>query len=313
MTDTLNSTIDAALTFLANRYKSDDILLRLRHSKYWILLNEIKIDRKMAIEVGRDMLSSNETYARFFAVSLLGQLCNPVEDGEEKDAVSIIDWLSDMLLTENSKIVIVGIANALHYPYMNSAEPALLKLSHSPDVDIRWEATVGLGSVTIDNGSKELVERLIELSRDVDPEIRNWATMHLGSIEIDSPEIRQALVDRLVDRHFDTKSEAIAALVDKEDMRSLTALKNRLASKKVGRLDIISAGSLGLPELQPYLKKWNFPTEDFEQYLVIWAIKRSDTDSKVSASVDEMWPLLDGDETYLKVLRGERPPAKYRE
>jgi len=310
MDDDFQSLVNQAQQLLARKYVCDDKELHLRRTKYWDLLDKIKIQRTDAIKLGHDMLAMPKSYERFFGISLLGQICNPVQKGEEKEAEEIVIRLSNMVDRESSVICLSGIADSLGHTWRRSAEPALLKLSESQNADIRWAATVSLGSVCYDETSTAVVDRLLILSQDKDPDIRDWATMHLGSVDPDSEEIREALVARTKDRHFDTKSEAINALAEKNDVRGIAPLLKRLSSKHVGRQDFISAGIYGLPEFQPFLKLEAAEPYSDEPHLIEWAIKRCDPDKKIKDSVDDEWS---GEEWYLKVQNGVRRPIKYKE
>jgi hypothetical protein len=302
--------VNQAQLLLAKKYVSDDTVLNLRRTNYWDLIKEIKAHRSDAIRLGHDMLSKRKSYERFFGISLLGQICNPVQEGEERDAEMIIRWLSDMVGNETSIISLSGIANALGYPYRRSAEPALLKLSENTNDDVRWQATVSLGSVITEEPSVRLNNRLMALSVDKDPDVRDWATMHLGSIEPDSEEIRKALVARTTDRHFDTRSEAIHALADKNDDRGIAPLIKRLSGKRIGRLDFISAGRYGLPEFQPLLKLQEDEPFTGERYLIEWAIKRCDPDQSIKDCVDDEWL---SDEWYLNTQNFSSSTAENRD
>lgn len=78
---------------------------------------------------------------------------------------------------------------------------------------------------------------LIALSRDVDPDVRDWATFGLGSLsDADSPEIRQALVDRLNDSDADTRAEAMVGLATRGDPRADAAVAAALRDPASGSL-----------------------------------------------------------------------------
>lgn len=78
---------------------------------------------------------------------------------------------------------------------------------------------------------------LLKLTRDGDPDVRDWACFSLGNSEQDSADIRQAFVDRLSDRHLDTRVEAIAALARRDDARATERLL-RVLDQRSWRLGI---------------------------------------------------------------------------
>ena len=78
---------------------------------------------------------------------------------------------------------------------------------------------------------------LITLSRDVDADVRDWATFGLGNLsDVDSPEIRQALVDRLDDDDTDTRAEAMVGLARRGDPRADAAVAAALVDPAAGSL-----------------------------------------------------------------------------
>jgi HEAT repeat protein len=69
------------------------------------------------------------------------------------------------------------------------------------------------------------------MSRDTDNNVRDWATFALGTLfDADTPEIRDALFDRVADPHDDTRSEALVGLARRSDPRVTDGLKTELAS-----------------------------------------------------------------------------------
>jgi HEAT repeat protein len=98
------------------------------------------------------------------------------------------------------------------------------------------------------------VGTLIELTRDRKAHVRDWATFALGvQIEMDTPEIRQALVERLSDEDADTRAEAMVGLARRGDRRVLPALREELTSGSVGTLAVEAAALIRESHLHPLL------------------------------------------------------------
>jgi hypothetical protein len=99
------------------------------------------------------------------------------------------------------------------------------------------------------------VDTLIEWSSDENSDVRDWATFALAISDQDSEAIRNALLARVCDVDFDTRSEAILGLASRRDHRVLPHLVEALARENVGALSIEAAGLLGLEELRAPLER----------------------------------------------------------
>jgi HEAT repeat protein len=108
----------------------------------------------------------------------------------------------------------------------------LLYLSH-PDSDIRYWVTHALTALNEDQRS---INGLIRLTNDSCVEVRDWATFGLGSqTEQDTPEIREALVARLVDTDAIVRGEALVGLAKRQDERVIGPLRQALESGNYGK------------------------------------------------------------------------------
>jgi hypothetical protein len=293
--------LQAAVALLDRLYKKDGDTLDLSDTEYWNLLDAIKQDRDAAIAIGTEYLKKAEPYERFFGISLLGEICNPVEEGEEDDAEGIAVSLIALSATETSPLCLGSIADALSKTHSDSAVPTILELSRSKNEDVRWSATVALGVDTEER--EDVTNRLLELASDSDEDVRSWALLWLGMRE-DSPAVRVALLEGLDDTYVEAQTEAVYALAGRGDQRALPPLMEVLSGDKASSKDIEAAGLFGLPELFEYLAGWN----DYG-FLWEWARKRCDLDEAVRDSVDDEWA---NDEVYLDVVHGVREPRKYR-
>jgi len=79
------------------------------------------------------------------------------------------------------------------------------------------------------------VHALVLLSDDEDPSVRDWATFSLGvQIDRDTPEIREALAERLADPDANTRDEGIRGLALRGDPR---AIEPALAAEPTAEID----------------------------------------------------------------------------
>jgi HEAT repeat protein len=80
------------------------------------------------------------------------------------------------------------------------------------------------------------IPELVRLSEDESDDVRNWATFGLGSQLgdretadiVDTPEIREALVKRLLDKHAETRAEAALGLAKRGDVRAIPVVQMEL-------------------------------------------------------------------------------------
>src|SRR5690348_6201086 len=113
------------------------------------------------------------------------------------------------------------------------------------------------------------VATLIGLTRDPDDHNRDWATFALGQqIELNTPEIRDALADRLSDEDEVTRAEARVGLARCKDARVVEPLREELASGEPFDLDIEAATLIGDSRLHADLvalrEGWAGNAEDLE-------------------------------------------------
>ena len=119
-----------------------------------------------------------------------------------------------------------GIA-ALSHLENPAAIPLICSFCGDPDAEIRYSVASALGFPFANDPLA--IEALLELMRDEDEDVRDWTTFSLGvQGDADSPEIREALVERLGDTFPDAREEAVEALAKRKDLRVLPALKELL-------------------------------------------------------------------------------------
>jgi len=127
----------------------------------------------------------------------------------------------------------------------------LCSFKNTSNTLIREAVTFALGGIDDVNA----IEALIELSADKSGPIRNWATFGIGSLtERDTPTIREALWNRVDDKHQETKLEAIAGLAARKDGRVIDVIKKELISGEYGTLLFEAIVSLGDKQFIPLLK-----------------------------------------------------------
>jgi HEAT repeat protein len=157
------------------------------------------------------LITSDDPRIRARAADILGQLGVPERTFPEECLRATIDLLS----SDTDPRVLRAAAVALgHLPKEPRGTCALVKLVAHDDRDVRFGVAFALGG----RSDPEAIATLISLTRDDDDEVRDWATFGLGSLcNIDTEPVRAALLDRVTDEHFDTRSEALIGLAQRGD------------------------------------------------------------------------------------------------
>ncbi len=81
------------------------------------------------------------------------------------------------------------------------------------------------------------IETLIKFSKDKSSWVRNWAIFGIGSqVTRNNKNIREALWDRINDKHQETKLEAIVGLAIRKDNRVTEVIRNELINGEYATL-----------------------------------------------------------------------------
>nr|WP_254053381.1 HEAT repeat domain-containing protein [Singulisphaera sp. GP187] len=98
------------------------------------------------------------------------------------------------------------------------------------------------------------IEVLIGLTRDRESYIRDWACFALGTqVEVGTPNLRDALAERLTDEDDDARREAMVGLARRKDLRVVSPLLAALSSKSVWSMEVEAASLIADPRLYPEL------------------------------------------------------------
>jgi hypothetical protein len=258
---------------------------------WWDELSEARKYGQIAFDRALSLLNEKDDHRRV-GYDLIAVLCNPDEFGWSKEAARAVVAAAEL---EGSDLA-WHIANALNFVNDPIAESTLIRLSRDTDPQVRLCATRALP------GSCEYVPwpvsfnpripaRLIELSTDEDDEVRDWATFGLGSqLDDDSPEIRDALFERLRDPYDDARCEALVGLARRRDPRTFEAVLSSLMKDQVWGLEVEAAKFLADTRLHSALLKLREWWE-VDQELLEAAIRTCDSDVQ-SAVMQELWGAL---------------------
>jgi HEAT repeat protein len=183
-------------------------------------------------EAARQLAASPDARSRAVAATILGEFGFP----ERTMPDQCTKVLLEMLASETDPEVLGSICTAFHYQE-RTAEiiNAVARFAKHPNEDVRFGVVNGLTWAQND----EAIVTLIELSRDPDEDIRDWATFGIGQIydtseepeRFDTLAIREALVARVDDEHWETRYEALSGLALRRDPRAVNHIAKMLAEE----------------------------------------------------------------------------------
>lgn len=294
-------TLQRLLPFLDNRISiATTKYPNLTNLNYWGSISLLKNYRQEAIEAATSLIESRKIHERFLAITLLGEICNPVEEGEEAQADMIASVLSGRAKKETNVVLLEATADALGKIYRISTMPAIYDLSFHQNDNVRLSATQAYSSgldVDGDNFEPKYLDRIICLSEDRKPEIRSWATFTIGQqfpfSEMSDSKITEALINRTHDRHSFTRTEAFLGLAERGETDQIESfmkwLDVRLKRNWSGDLikNVRAAGYFSDPKLHSYILRARKLSKDIgaenEEEEFGWALKRCDPDPVVRA------------------------------
>lgn len=197
----------------------------------------------------RDLCASPVPRDRRLGADILGQLGYRLGRPFLEESLPILMGLCERDTDIEALDAALAAIGHLHDP---RALDAVLRFVDHDSADLRLSAAIALHCVVGDEGQEDPrgVEALIALTRDEDEDVRDWATFGLGrQLELDTPEVRQALADRLDDPHADVVAEAVAGLARRRDGRAAQAVRRLLAEDDVHVLVVEAAEELADPGL----------------------------------------------------------------
>jgi HEAT repeat protein len=225
--DDLASVSDADLLARAAAALADDP--EPEDAEFWALVGAV---RRRGSQTVFDQASAwclaPDPALRRLGANILGQLGQP--EGHPFAAVSTP--LLERLLTDADDSVVSCALVALGHLDTGDNDH-ICRLASSDSNRVRHSVAWCLGR----RDDAQARATLIALSRDTDPDVRDWATFGFGSLsDVDSPEIRQALVDRLDDSDADTRAEAMVGLAARSDTRADAVVAAALSDPAAGSL-----------------------------------------------------------------------------
>ncbi|WP_093801334.1 ankyrin repeat domain-containing protein [Streptomyces sp. Wb2n-11] len=172
--------------------------------------------------------ASGDPHRQTFAADVLAQL--GFEQGGKPFAARALPLLRELAREARDPEPVQAAVLALGHHGDPAALPEILRHADHPDAEVRHRVALSLLGL-VPAGHQEGVAALVALSRDPDDEVRDWATLALAGSDADTPEIRDALADRLGDHDADTAAEAARGLAARRDPRAVDALARLLGDE----------------------------------------------------------------------------------
>jgi HEAT repeat protein len=175
--------------------------------------------------------SSDNPLKRGRGADVLAQLGKSPDHPEHNFPDECFAIVSSLVQKEQDPLALMSAVYALGHIGNPLAIPLVTELHLHPSADVRCAAAYSLGSFANDSRA---ADALLELLRDVDEEVRDWSTFGLGVLgDLDSPEVRDALYQRMTDSSRDVREEALVGLAKRKDRRVLPTLVAKLNEPEI--------------------------------------------------------------------------------
>ena len=197
----------------------------------WDAVAELRSNgSRETLELAAQWLQDNEPLKKARGAAILSQLREPSEtpmiEPKWLFRAEAFPLIATMLAREDDPLVLSSGLAALGFLYDPAAIPIIASYTEHPDENVRFSVTCALGHFPND---PDAVKRLLTLTQDVDSNVRDWAVFGLGvQGDVDSPEIRDALFERVTDSDEDVREEAVVGLGKRRDLRLLPVLRGLL-------------------------------------------------------------------------------------
>lgn len=217
----------------------------------WDAVSKIRSNGSREVfSIAAEWLKDDNGLKRARAAAILAQLRLPSQVPTDKPEWLFRDeaypLIVEMLSKENDPMALDSGIAALGHLYNPAAIPIIASYSAHSDENVRFSVACALGHFP---NNPEAVSNLLILTHDDDSDVRDWAVFGLGvQGDADSPEIRDALVERIADGDEDVREEALVGLSKRRDLRALPVLRSLLDAPELKvRVAEAASAMLGLP------------------------------------------------------------------
>jgi hypothetical protein len=238
------------------KWTDEKLFFRLLNNKsdktYWDNIRELRSRANVNIfNTCKKLVKSSKPKERIIGIDILAQLgLTPRPFFKESRKLFF-----EILRNEKDPKVLLSVLYAIGHNNgkLKTDDIALLvSFKDNADEGVRE----GLVSALLSVDKKLAIDTLIQLTTDKISHIRDWATFGIGSqIERDNREIREALWNRITDKHKDTRYEAIVGLANRKDNKIKEIIKIELQNPDFSAQLFDAIITLKAVEYLPNLKK----------------------------------------------------------
>lgn len=198
----------------------------------WEAVNQLRATgERVVFEKAADWCKSDDPMQRARGANILAQLRPGTLSTEHSFPEEQYSAVASLLEKETEVQPLRSAIHALGNLDNPACIPLIVRFANHPNSDIRFAMACALGHFPNHSSS---AASLLALTRDTNDDVRNWAVFGLGvQGDLDSPEIREALVERLTDSCAEAREEAMIALAKRKDRRVLSVLLPELEQKKI--------------------------------------------------------------------------------
>jgi HEAT repeat protein len=234
------------------RREFEQVLSARSNSVYWCRVAHLQQQGTSEVfDFAVIALRSRNAKRRQMGADVLGQL--GYQQSVPPFRSASVSALQAALRLERNPPVLAAVVMALARLTARSAIAQVVPLAKHRSPEVRRAVAAELPWCTWESGEerpdRRVTATLVDLSRDKVATVRDWACFSLASSVADNAGIRAALWDRVRDRHYDTRIEALRGLALRRDAAVRRPLGDAVQAIGSDRL-----GTWVMDDLQDYAK-----------------------------------------------------------
>ncbi len=178
-----------------------------------------------------ELINSNDKKKKIIGIKILTQLGIPPRPFL-KETIKIF---FNLLKSEKNVDVLFSIFFGISHNNsdLNRNQINLIcSFENTENILIKESLVAALGFIE----NEKAIDVLIKFSKNKANHIRSWATFYIGQVDFDNEYIREALWNRVNDKHQETRMEAIIGLAKRKDNRVLEIINQELTKDDFGSM-----------------------------------------------------------------------------
>ncbi len=178
-----------------------------------------------------ELINSNDQKKKIIGIDILAQLGKDKRPFRKKT----LKIYFELLNSETNVNVLFSILSGISFneKELNKKQINQICSFQNSNSDLIKQGIVNaLGFIE----DEKAIDVLIKFSKDKANHIRSWATFYIGQVDFDNESIREALWNRINDKHQETRMEAIIGLAKRKDNRVLEIINQELTKDDFGSM-----------------------------------------------------------------------------